>query len=111
MDFMLVYFDRQLNMPDELAGGALTAMKGFRFHIPGHTPFFASDTQGIAHHAQLQGGGINAWGQRFQIHCIFIFIEIGKRVTSGASPREKCRAESRLMTRTRLVENSVDLPT
>jgi hypothetical protein len=98
-------------MPYELACGTLTAMEGFRLHIPSYTSFLTSNTQDVAHHAQSQGSRINTWCQRFQVHCVFIFIEVGEWVTPGSSPGEKRRAKSRLMTSARLVKNSVDLPT
>src|SRR5215475_10095525 len=98
-------------MPDELARGSLTAMECFRFHVSSHTPFLPYNTQGVVHDFQVQGGGIDTWRQRFQVQCVLIFVEIGQWVTPCCSTREKRRAEKRLITGARLVENSIELTT
>jgi hypothetical protein len=95
MDVLLVHFHGQMDLPDEFAGGALTAMEGFRLYLPGDPPFLTTDAQGITHDAQFQGGGIHAGCQRFQVYRVFIFVKIRERVLSGGSPWEKCRAERR----------------
>jgi hypothetical protein len=61
-----------VDLPDEWTGGALTAMEGFRLYLPGDPPFLTTDAQGIAPDAQLQGGGIHAGCQRFQVYRVFI---------------------------------------
>ena len=62
MDVLLVHFHGQVDLPDEFPGGALTTMEGFWLYLPGDSPFLTTDAQGIAHDAQLQGGGIHAGG-------------------------------------------------
>jgi hypothetical protein len=57
MDVLLIHFHGQVELPDELTGGALTAMEGFQVYLPGEPPLLTTDAQGIAHDAQFQGGG------------------------------------------------------
>src|SRR6266508_3871961 len=45
LDFIVVYFNGQLNMPYELARGPFTAMERFRLHLPRHAPFLPCDAK------------------------------------------------------------------
>src|SRR5207247_4550278 len=68
LDFVLVHFNGQLNMPHKLACGSFTTMECFRFHVPSYTPFLSCDAQGVTHDTQIDHIEIDIMSQGFYIH-------------------------------------------
>lgn len=111
LDVVLVHGNGQRNMPHELACGPFTTMERFRLHVPSHALFLPCDAQGAPHDAHIERLGLDTRSQGFDIQRLCICIEVDQRVTPGGSARQKRRAENRLTTGVRLVEDVVDLPT
>src|SRR5262249_14153420 len=111
LDFVLVDFNGQLNMPHELARRPFTTMKGFRLHVSSYPPFLSYNTQGVALDAEIQSALIDPRSEGFDVYRLFIFIEVDQRVTPRCPARQKRGTEKRLATRAILVEDVVDFPT
>src|SRR5262249_34593957 len=111
LDFVLVDFNGQLNMPYELARRPFTTMEGFRLHVSGYPPFLSCNAQGVAMDAEIQGALIDTWSEGFYVYRLFIFIEVDQRVTPSCPARQKRGTGKRLTTRTVFAVDAVNFPT